>query len=58
MLEAGSYDIYITETADKTVLAGPYRLDTILGDIVDFAAVDAVDPAVLDVLFFSGGPAP
>ncbi len=56
-LEAGSYDIYITEFNDKTVLAGPYRVDVVLGDIVDFAAVDNVDPAILDVLFFSGAPA-
>jgi len=57
-LEAGSYDIYITESSLKVALAGPYRLDVVLGDIVDFAAVDAVDPAVLDVLYLSGGPAP
>ncbi len=55
-LEAGSYDIYITELDDKTVLAGPYRIDVALGDIVDFVAVDTVDPAVLDLLFLSGGP--
>lgn len=55
-LEAGSYDIYITEFNNKTVLAGPYRVDVVLGDIVDLAVVDTVDPAVLDVLFLSGGP--
>lgn len=57
-LGAGSYDIYVTEFNDKTVLAGPIRIDVVLGDIVDFAVVDNVDPAILDVLFFSGGPAP
>ncbi len=57
-LETGSYDIYVTEFNDKSVLAGPYRIDVVLGDIVDFAAVDTVDPAVLDLLFLSGGPAP
>ncbi len=57
-LEAGSYDVYVTEFNDKTVLAGPYRIDVVLGDIVDFAVVDAVDPATLDALFFSGGPTP
>ncbi len=55
-LEAGSYDIYITEFDDKVVLAGPYRIDVVLGDIVDFVAVDTTDPAVLDALFLSGGP--
>jgi hypothetical protein len=57
-LPAGTYDIYVTETADKTVLAGPYRVTVGLGDIVDLIIVDTVDPAVLDVLFLSGGPAP
>ena len=56
-LEAGSYDIYITEFDDETVLAGPYRIDVVLSDIVDFVVVDTVDPAVLDLLFLSGGPA-
>ena len=56
-LEAGSYDVYITEVNDKTVLAGPYRLNLVLGDIVDMAVVDTVDPAVLDILFLQGGPA-
>ncbi len=55
-LGAGSYDVYLTEFNDKTVLAGPYRLDLALGDIVDMAAVDTVDPAVLDILFMQGGP--
>ncbi len=57
-LATGSYDIYITEFNDEVVLAGPVRIDVVLGDIVDFAAVDTVDPAVLDLLFLSGGPAP
>jgi len=53
-LTAGVYDIYVTEFNDKTVLAGPYRFDTSLGDIVDLVVVDTVDPAVLDALFLSG----
>ena len=57
-LPAGSYDIYITEFAEKVALAGPYRIDVALGDVVDFIIVDTVDPAVLDVLFLSGGPTP
>ncbi|MGI9223473.1 MAG: DUF4397 domain-containing protein [Woeseiaceae bacterium] len=57
-LPAGSFDIYITEFGEKVALAGPYRIDATLGDIIDFVAVDAVDPAVVDVLFLSGGPAP
>lgn len=57
-LPAGTFDLYVTETAEKTVLAGPYRITVGLGDIVDLIIVDTVDPAVLDVLFLSGGPAP
>ena len=57
-LPAGSYDIYITEFNSKDVLAGPYRVDVVLSDIVDMVVADTVDPAVLDVLFLSGGPAP
>jgi len=57
-LQAGSFDIYITEFGEKLALAGPYRISVVLGDIVDFVVVDTVDPAVLDVLFLSGGPAP
>ena len=58
-LPAGSYDIYITELTEVVPLAGPYRLDLVLGDVVDFIIVDTVgDPTVLDVLFLSGGPTP
>ena len=56
-LVAGSYDIYVTEYQNKIVLAGPYRVDVALGDIVDMIIVDTEDPAVLDVLFLGGGPA-
>ena len=55
-LAAGSYDIYITEFAQKVPLAGPYLIDVVLGDVVDLIIVDTVDPAVLDALFLSGGP--
>jgi hypothetical protein len=58
VLATGSYDIYVTEFQEKVVLAGPYRIDVTVGDIVDMIIVDTVDPAVLDVLFLSGGPTP
>jgi len=57
-LTAGSYDIYVTEFAQKVVLAGPYPVDVIGGDFVEMIIVDTDDPGVLDVLFLSGGPAP
>ncbi|MBT8110923.1 MAG: DUF4397 domain-containing protein [Gammaproteobacteria bacterium] len=55
-LAAGSYDIYVTEFTEKVPLAGPYRIDVVLGDVVDLIIVDAVDPSILDVIFLSGGP--
>jgi len=58
-LAAGSFDLYVTEFTQKVALAGPYRIDLALGDVVDMIVVDkADDPAVLDVLFLSGGPTP
>ena len=55
-LAAGTYDFYVTEIDQKIPLAGPYRLTLAVGDAVDLLVVDTVDPAVLDVLFLSGGP--
>lgn len=57
-LSAGSFDLYLTNFAEKGVLAGPYLIDVALGDVVDFVIVDTVDPAVLDIAFLSGGPTP
>ena len=57
-LPAGSFDLYLTAFGEKDVLAGPYRIDVALGDVVDFVIVDTVDPAVLDIAFLSGGPTP
>ncbi len=56
-LASGSYDIYVTEFLEKVVLAGPYRVDVVLGDVVELIIVDTDNPAVLDVLFLNGGPA-
>jgi hypothetical protein len=55
-LAAGSYDLYVTEFQQKEVLAGPFRVDTAIGDIIDLIILDSVDPAVVDVLFLAGGP--
>ncbi len=57
-LIAGTFDLYITDFGEKDILAGPYRIDVALGDVVDFLIVDTVDPSVLDVVFLSGGPTP
>ncbi len=55
-LAADTYDLYVTELDQKVPLAGPYRFTVAVGDAVDLIIVDTVDPAVLDVLFLSGGP--
>lgn len=55
-LIAGSYDIYVTEFQAKVALAGPFRVDVAIGNVVDMIIVDTDDPAVLDVLFLSDGP--
>ena len=39
-LQAGSYDIYLTEVFRKTVVGGPYELDVALGDVVYLLAYD------------------
>ena len=57
-LAPGSYDLYVTEFSESVVLAGPYAIDVAVNDIVDLIIVDTVDPALLDILFLSGGPAP
>ena len=56
-LASGSYDIYVTELVEKVILAGPYRIDVVIGDVVEIVIMDTEDPGMLDVLFLSGGPA-
>lgn len=50
-LAAGSQDLYVTVSNEKTVIAGPIRMDTVNGDIVDVLVLDTVDPATADVVF-------
>ncbi|MDX1516032.1 MAG: hypothetical protein R3288_04285 [Woeseiaceae bacterium] len=40
----GSYDLYVTVRAEKTVVAGPLRIDAALGDVVEIMIYDTVDP--------------
>lgn len=51
LLAAGSYDVYVTVTAEKTVLAGPTPLDVALGDILDAVIYENVDPNIVDIVF-------
>lgn len=39
-LPAGSYDIYLTQVFQKTVVGGPFELDVELGDVVFLLAYD------------------
>lgn len=52
---AGSYDLYITTSGEKTVLDGPIRLDAALGDVFEAVLLDRVDPALAEFKLF---PAP
>ena len=49
-LEPGGYEITVTETGEKTVLAGPLALNLVSGDIVEAAILDTADPNVLSIV--------
>lgn len=49
-LASGSYDLYITVGGTKTVLAGPYPFDVVLGDRLDLMLVDTVDPDAAEIV--------
>jgi len=48
-----SYDIYVTEPGEKTVIVGPVRLDAASGDIIETVIYDNMDPAIADLVFIS-----
>jgi hypothetical protein len=48
---AGSFEIYLTPTGDKAVIAGPLALDMMLGDVFEYIAYDNVaDPMIADLV--------
>lgn len=51
-LEPGSYEITVTESGEKTVLAGPLALTLASGDIVETAILDTADPNVLSIVSY------
>lgn len=51
-LAAGSYELTVTTTGEKTAAAGPVALDLANGDVVELAIVDTADPNVLDVVVY------
>ena len=49
-LPEGSYDLYLTVTGEKTVVAGPIQVDLVLGDVVTAIVYDAVNTATADIV--------
>ena len=49
---AGSYDLYITTSGEKTVIEGPIRLEAALGDAFEAVLLDRVDPALAEFKLF------
>ena len=49
-LPEGSYDVYLTVTGEKTVVAGPLQVDLLLGDVVTAIVYDAVNTATADIV--------
>ena len=49
-LAEGSFDLYLTVPGEKTIIAGPVRVDAALGDVIDAIALDTVDPATADIV--------
>ena len=55
-LPAGSYDLYMREFGGTVNLAGPIRLDVVLGDVVSAMIFDTIDPSVLELQFLPTNP--
>jgi hypothetical protein len=51
-LAAGSYDLYITTSGEKTVLDGPISLEVALGDVFEAVLLDRVDPSLAEFRLF------
>mgnify|MGYP001817944046 CR=1 FL=1 len=49
-LGEGEFDLYITAPGEKTVIAGPYPIDAVLGELVELLIVDTVDPATAEII--------
>jgi hypothetical protein len=51
-IDAGSYDVYITTSGEKTVLDGPISLEAALGDVFEAVLLDRVDPSLAEFKLF------
>jgi len=47
---AGSYDMYLTLPDEKTIIAGPVRMDLVDGDVLEVMFFDNVNPAIADIV--------
>jgi len=50
----GSYDLYMTDFQGTEPIAGPFPLDLEFGDVIDLVVFDTDDPAVLEIVDFTG----
>jgi hypothetical protein len=51
-LDPGTYELTVTEPAEKTVLAGPLTINLASGSIREVAIVDTADPNLLDLVVY------
>jgi hypothetical protein len=51
-LPEGSFDVYLTDTGEKTVVAGPLQVDLVLGDVVTAIVYDAANTTTADIVVF------
>jgi hypothetical protein len=51
-LDPGTYELTVTRTGEKAVLAGPLAVDLTSGDILEAAIVDTEDPNRLNLVVY------
>ena len=49
----GNYDLILTLPDEKTLIAGPIRVDLVNGDVVELLILDTVDPTIAEVAITS-----
>ncbi|MEE8221024.1 MAG: hypothetical protein V3R21_04635, partial [Woeseiaceae bacterium] len=49
----GNYDLILTLPGEKTLIAGPIRVDLVNGDVVELLILDTVDPTIAEVAITS-----
>jgi len=51
-LDPGNYELTVTDSGEKTVLAGPLTVNVASGSIREVAIVDTADPNLLDLVIY------